>query len=154
MCANKPTSQSRPYIGGPVRSSASAASRNASPPTPPPKTAGIWPKPCRQDSVTFDLSDATAEAHIDALRFTQDLIFGTDEHTDTYNALRQSQEGLHGLAKDDAYEALKTAQVDENGDFYVVRRKRTGEHATTHLPPGHASGRGDPADEDLTEGAA
>lgn len=28
------------------------------------------------------------------------------------------------------------ALTDENGDLFVLRRERTGEHATTHLPPG------------------
>lgn len=145
-----------------------------------PQTNGIWPKPCRQHTVTIDLTDGDAEDDNwrNAARLTQDLIFGTDEHTDTYNAMRQSQEGLHGFAKDDAYEALDTpgkrrirglaaqslfaavllaaagirkvrvflrnARTDENGDLYVVRRPRKGEHATTHLPPGGPGTRGDP----------
>lgn len=37
------------------------------------------------------------------------LRFGTDEHTWRYNVLRQSQEGFHGFAKDDAHEALGAA---------------------------------------------
>jgi hypothetical protein len=112
-------------------------------------------------------------------RYAQDLIFGTDQHTDTYNVLRQSQEGFHGFAKDDAYEALGTpgkrrvrglaaqslfaalllaaagvrkirrflanATLDENGDRYVKRVTRKGEHATTHYPPGIPGSRGDPA---------
>lgn len=39
---------------------------------------------------------------------------------------------------------LRTALTDENGDLYVPRRKRKGEHATTHLPPGTPGTRGDP----------
>ena len=46
------------------------------------------------------------QTSLDAARYAQDLVFGNAEHTNTYNTLRQSQEGLHGFAKDDAYEAL------------------------------------------------
>lgn len=145
-------------------------------------TNGVWPKPCRQESVSIDLR-ATDEDDpaVAAARYTQDM-FGTDEHTNTYNALRQSQEGLHGFAKNDAYEALGTpgkrrikgraaqsvfaafllaaaairkvrvflrnALTDENGDLYVPRRERKGEHVTSHLPPGSFGTRGDPAYDD------
>jgi hypothetical protein len=106
--------------------------------------------------------------------------YGTDQHTDLYNALRQSQEGLHGFAKDEGYEALGSPgkrrsrgyaaqslfaavllaaagirkvgvflrkskdQKDANGNRFVKRHKRVGEHATTHLPPGTKGARGDP----------
>lgn len=39
-------------------------------------------------------------------KFAQHLTFGTPEHTHVYTALRQSQEGFHGFAKDEAREAL------------------------------------------------
>lgn len=52
----------------------------------------------KQQSITVDASYGA--------KSRQPLPFGSDEQTDLYNLLRQSQEGLHGLAKDDAYEAL------------------------------------------------
>lgn len=150
--------------------------------TPDPATAtgGTYPKPCRVDTVRIDLSTApdNPAANVDAARFRQDLIFGTREHTDTYNALRQSQEGLHGFVKDEAKEALASpgrrrirglaaqslfsavllaaaavrkirvflsnALTDGNGDLYVPRRVRSGDHTKTHLPPGTTGSRGDP----------
>jgi hypothetical protein len=181
MCALKPKSEEKPFIGGPVLT---IRLKDRIIPNPETQTAGVWPKPCRQDSVTIETpATATDETEperssLAAAKYAQDLTFGTAEHTDMYNALRQSQEGLHGFAKDDAYEALGTpgkrriqgraaqsvfaafllaaasvrkirtflrnAKVDENGDLYVTRRKRTGEHATSHLPPGTPGTRGDP----------
>ncbi|OLT33043.1 hypothetical protein BJF82_11675 [Kytococcus sp. CUA-901] len=40
---------------------------------------------------------------------SMDLPYGSPEHARTYNALRQTQEGIHGFAKDDAKEALASA---------------------------------------------
>lgn len=153
-------------------------------PDPTTATGGVYPKPCRVDTVRIDLSTApeSSAANVDAARFRQDLIFGTCEHTDTYNALRQSQEGLHGFVKDEAKEApaspgrrrirglaaqslfaavllaaaavrkvrnfLSKALTDRHGDLYVPRRERTGDHATTHLPPGSHDIRGDPETDD------
>lgn len=74
-------------------------------PNPNTQTNGVWPKPCRQESVTIDLRPDNPSG-LDLSKYLQDLPFGTDEHTDTYNALRQSQEGLHGFAKDEGKEAL------------------------------------------------
>lgn len=185
ICPLKPKSEEKAFIGGPtlgVRLKAEVI------PDPATQTNGVWPKPCRQESVSINTaaitsSDATTltpqdQARIAAAKHTQDLLFGTPEHTNTYNALRQSQEGLHGFAKDDAYEALGTpgkrrikgraaqsvfaafllaaagirkvriflrnALTDSNGDLYVPRRQRKGEHATSHLPPGTKGTRGDP----------
>lgn len=182
VCALKPKSEENPFIG-----STTLPIRKLKPevvPDPSTQTNGVWPKPCRQDTVSLTVSmpdmnpDLVDEARKAAARFKQDIRFGTAEHTDTYNALRQSQEGLHGFAKDDAYEALGSpgkhrvkglaaqslfaavllaaagvrkvrsflfnALTDENGDLYVPRRKRKGEHARTHLPPGTKGTRGDP----------
>jgi hypothetical protein len=85
------------------------------------------------------------------------------EHTDTYNALRQSQEGLHGFAKDEGKEALGSsgkrraflnrAVEDASGDLYVTRNERAGDHARTHLPPGTKGTRGDPAYDENVETA-
>lgn len=186
MCALKPRSQTKdrklisqgPTL--PVRL------RERIKPDPATATNGIYPKPCRVNTISIDHS---ADAHVDAARHRQDLVFGTREHTDTYNALRQSQEGLHGFIKDEAKEALASpgkrrirglaaqslfsavllaaagirkvraflarAKADENGDLYVERRERTGDHATSHLPPGTAESRGDPdPPESDTDGAA
>jgi hypothetical protein len=195
ICENKEKSKEKPFIGGPVLG---VRLKERAIPDPATKTNGIWPKPCRQTSVTIDMTPLTSsdpesittedQARLAAARYAQDLMFGTSEHTNTYNALRQSQEGLHGFAKDDAYEALGTpgkrrikgraaqsvfaafllaaagirkvrvflrnALRDTNGDLYVPRRKRKGEHATSHLPPGTKGTRGDPDyDESDTEEA-
>lgn len=56
------------------------------------------PGVCKQQSVTVDA--------LYGAKSRQPLQYGSDEHTDLYNTVRQSQEGLHGFAKDDAYEAL------------------------------------------------
>lgn len=177
ICANKEKSEEKKFIGGPV---IGYRLKDRIIPDPATQTNGMWPKPCRQETLTIDLSDGDPE---DAnwrniMRSMQSLIYGEDDHTNTYNALRQSQEGLHGFAKDDAYEALGTpgkrrirglaaqslfagfllaaagvrkvraflrdASTDENGDLYVIRRTRKGEHAATHLPPGTQGTRGDP----------
>lgn len=176
ICALKPKSEDQKFIGGPVLG---VRLKDRIIPDPATQTNGVWPKPCRQESVTLDVHTRIGDGAVAAARYTQDLVFGTDEHTCTYNALRQSQEGLHGFAKDDAYEALGTpgkrrikgraaqsvfaafllaaagirkvrvflrnAIIDDNGDRYVPRRPRKGEHATTHLPPGSVGTRGDPA---------
>lgn len=155
-------------------------------PNPDTKTDGIAPEPCRTDAgsrQTLNLrvwrdQNGNLKGNVTAARLWQDLTFGTVEHTATYNALRQAQEGLHGFAKDDAHEALgtpgkrrikgiaaqslfaavlltaaslrkiraflKNARRDANGDYYVPRRKRKGEHATTNYPPGSPGVRGDP----------
>jgi hypothetical protein len=66
---------------------------------PPPDISGdSMPRVCSQQSVTVDASYGA--------KSRQPLQYGSDEHTDLYNTLRQSQEGLHGFAKDDAHEAL------------------------------------------------
>ncbi|GAA1150797.1 hypothetical protein [Nocardioides aquiterrae] len=198
MCALKPKSEEKPMIGGPVLG---VRLKDRVTPDPATQTAGVWPKPCRQESVTIDMGGFTStdpdaittedQSRHAAAKYAQDLVFGTTEHTDTYNALRQSQEGLHGFAKDDAYEALGTpgkrrikgraaqsvfaafllaaagirkvrvflrnAIPDSNGDLYVPRRERKGEHATSHLPPGTKGTRGDPdydaSDSDSEEAA-
>lgn len=162
------------FIGGPVLG---VRLKDRITPNPDTQTNGVWPKPCRQESVTIDLRPDNPTG-VDLAKYLQDLPFGSDEHTDTYNALRQSQEGLHGFAKDEGKEALgssgkrrtrgyaaqslfaavllaaagirkvraflKRAVEDTNGDLYVTRNKRTGDHAPTHLPPGTKGTRGDP----------
>ncbi|MCK5927959.1 MAG: hypothetical protein KAG80_07170 [Nocardioides sp.] len=190
ICALKPRSEENKFIGGPVLG---VRLKNRITPDPDTQTNGAWPKPCRQESVTIDLRPDTEDA-VNLSKFLQDILFGTDEHTDTYNALRQSQEGMHGFAKDEGKEALGSsgkrrtrgyaaqslfaavllaaagirkvrtflsrATEDTNGDLYVARNPRTGDHATTHLPPGTKGTRGDPAyDENVetaldTQGAA
>lgn len=185
ICALKSRSEDHKFIGGPVLG---VRLKDRVIPDPDTRTNGVWPRPCRQEAVTIqgDRRSESGPRNLAADRYRQALIFGTHEHTDTYNALRQSQEGLHGFAKDDAYEALGTpgkrrvkgraaqslfaafllaaagirkvrtflrcAAQDENGDLYVRRRPRKGEHATTHLPPGSPGSRGDPAvDESLPD---
>ena len=177
MCSLKTGSEKQQFIGPAVLSIRKLKDRIV--PDPATQVNGFWPKSCRQQSVTLDTSGHTDLSAKQAARYAQDLVFGTDEHTDTYNALRQSQEGLHGFAKDEAYEALgspgkrrirglaaqslcaafllaaagirkvriflRNAIEDANGDLYVVRKKRKGEHATSHLPPGSKGTRGDPA---------
>jgi hypothetical protein len=198
ICPLKPKSEEQAWIGGPVLG---VRLKDEVHPDPATQTNGVWPKPCRQESVSIDIKPFTSSdpdvitpedlSKHAAARYAQDLVFGTAEHTNTYNALRQSQEGLHGFAKDDAYEALGTpgkrrikgraaqsvfaafllaaagirkvrvflrdARRDSNGDLYVPRRKRKGEHATSHLPPGTHGTRGDPdydkSDPDAQEAA-
>jgi hypothetical protein len=127
-------------------------------------TRGQAPTVCRQEAVSVSLTDGA--------KFRQTIPFGTPEHTNTYNVLRQAQEGIHGSVKDEAGTALASpgrrrvrgmaamdifigllfaeiasrrirtfmekSRIDENGDRYVPRVKRTGDHATTHNPPGAA----------------
>ncbi len=175
MCALKPRSEQVTFLGSIGR----RRLKERIIADPDTQTNGIWPKPCRQEFVTIDLRPENEHTK-DAAKFRQDLRFGTDDHTDTYNALRQSQEGFHGFAKDEAYEALGSPgkrrsrgyaaqflfsavllaaagirkvrvfleeskdQKDANNDLYVIRHKRFGSHATTHLPPGTKGARGDP----------
>ncbi|QSR29128.1 hypothetical protein CFI00_01155 [Nocardioides sp. S5] len=125
ICALKPRSVEKKMIGGPVLG---VRLKDRITPNPDTQTNGVWPKPCRQESVTIDLrpakpSDADdvprkkpsgadkrakkkPSSGVDLAKYLQDLPFGTDQHTDIYNALRQSQEGLHGFAKDEGKEAL------------------------------------------------
>lgn len=125
-------------------------------------TNGAAPSVCKQEAVSVSRTDGA--------KHRQPLRFGTIEHTNIYNALRQSQEGIHGSAKDEAKTALgsasrrrirglaameifvgfvfaevacrriqrflRDARPDENGDLYVPRVIRTGDHATTANPPG------------------
>ena len=125
-------------------------------------TNGAAPKVCQQEAISVSRTDGA--------KYRQPLRFGTIEHTNIYNALRQSQEGIHGSAKDEAKTALASAsrrrvrglaameifvgfvfaevacrrihrflldaRPDENGDLYVPRIIRTGDHATTANPPG------------------
>jgi hypothetical protein len=183
ICALKPRSEENKFIGGAVLG---VRLKDRITPDPDTQTNGAWPKPCRQESVTIDLRPETP-ATVDLAKYLQDLPFGTDLHTDTYNALRQSQEGLHGFAKDEAKEALGSsgkrrtrgyaaqslfaalllaaagirkvgtflsrAVEDANGDRYVTRNRRTGDHATTHLPPGTKGTRGDPDYDESVETA-
>lgn len=127
-------------------------------------TRGQAPTVCRQEAVSVSITDGA--------KFRQTIPFGTPEHTNTYNVLRQAQEGIHGSVKDEAGTALASpgrrrvrgmaameifigllfaeiasrrirtfmekSRIDENGDRYVLRVKRTGDHATTHNPPGAA----------------
>lgn len=145
-------------------------------------TRGQAPTVCRQEAVSVSPTDGA--------KFRQTIPFGTPEHTNTYNVLRQSQEGLHGSAKDEGGTALASpgrrrvrgmaameifiglvfaeiasrriqrfldnARPDENGDLYVPRVKRTGDHATSHNPPGSAPPPGpEPGNgQSSTEGAA
>lgn len=39
-------------------------------------------------------------------KYRQPLPYGTEEHTNKYNTLRQAGEGMHGFSNDDAYQAL------------------------------------------------
>ena len=66
-------------------------------PTPDMLT-GELPQVCRQTTITVHKDKGA--------RHLQDLRYGSPEQTDTYNALRQAQEGFHGCAKDEAQEAL------------------------------------------------
>jgi hypothetical protein len=187
VCPIKPKSGNQIFLG--PLTVPSPKLKPAIVPNPATQAAGTWPKPCRQDSVSIDVHAHRPEdekvketseqrAQRAVARFKQDIRFGTDEHTDTYNALRQSQEGFHGFLKDEAYEALGSpgkrrvkglaaqslfaavllaaagvrkvrrflddALEDDNGDLYILRRRRKGDHAPTHLPPGTKGTRGDP----------
>jgi hypothetical protein len=59
---------------------------------------GTRPKVCRQETVTIHVTDGA--------KFRQSLQYGTEEHYALYNLMRQSQEGEHGRAKDEAYQGL------------------------------------------------
>ncbi|TYP87134.1 hypothetical protein [Blastococcus xanthinilyticus] len=59
---------------------------------------GVRPQVCRQETVSIHVTD-------DA-KFRQSLQYGTEEHYSLYNLMRQSQEGEHGRAKDEAYQGL------------------------------------------------
>jgi hypothetical protein len=59
---------------------------------------GVHPQVCRQETVSIHVTD-------DA-KFRQSLQYGTEEHYSLYNLMRQSQEGEHGRAKDEAYQGL------------------------------------------------
>jgi hypothetical protein len=74
--------------------------RHRRPPTDPPPAdiAGNKPPVCRQETVSV--------GPLDGAKFRQPLPYGSDEHSDLFNTLRQSQEGMHGFAKDEAHEAL------------------------------------------------
>ncbi|MFB9315184.1 hypothetical protein [Nocardioides plantarum] len=63
-------------------------------------TNGQPPSVCQSQAITMKPTDGA--------KFRQAIPFGTDEHTDIYHRLRQSQEGMHGFAKDEAQEALGT----------------------------------------------
>ncbi|PWW21750.1 hypothetical protein JD79_00888 [Geodermatophilus normandii] len=56
------------------------------------------PRVCDQELV--------AVSPVDGAKFRQSLPYGSDQHADLFNTLHQSQEGLHGFAKDEAHEAL------------------------------------------------
>lgn len=58
------------------------------------------PKVCAAQTITISTRRGAKYAQ------SPDLTYGTPEHSRIYNALRQSQEGIHGFAKDDAKEAL------------------------------------------------
>jgi hypothetical protein len=59
---------------------------------------GVRPQVCRQETVTIRVTDNA--------KFRQSLQYGTEEHYALYNLMRQSQEGEHGRAKDEAYQGL------------------------------------------------
>ncbi|MFC7497077.1 MULTISPECIES: hypothetical protein [unclassified Nocardioides] len=61
-------------------------------------TNGVAPKVCQQEAISL--------APADGAKFRQSMTYGSDEHTAVYHRLRQSQEGFHGSAKDDAQVAL------------------------------------------------
>lgn len=122
---------------------------------------GPAPTICQKQTVTLKPTDGG--------KYRQALPIG-DEHTDTYNRLRQSHEGMNGFTKDDAHEALgvpgrrrvrtkvaqqlfaafafaaanmrkirsflERAEIDSDGNYFVVRTVRKGDHARTGLIPG------------------
>lgn len=59
------------------------------------------PAVCRQDTITIQ--------PIEGSKYRQALRFGSPEHTRVYHLLRETQEGLHGFAKDESKEALGAA---------------------------------------------
>ncbi|MGY1845455.1 hypothetical protein [Modestobacter sp. SYSU DS0875] len=61
-------------------------------------TGELKPQVCKQETI--------AVTPLDGAKFRQPLPYGSDEQVDLFNTLRQSQEGMHGFAKDQAHEAL------------------------------------------------
>jgi hypothetical protein len=61
---------------------------------------GVRPQVCRQETVSIHVTDNA--------KFRQSLQYGTEEHYALYNLMRQSQEGEHGRAKDEAYQGLRS----------------------------------------------
>lgn len=61
-------------------------------------TRSAMPKVCAQESVAVEADHAA--------KYRQSLPYGSDLHDGVYNRLRQSQEGVHGSAKDEAAVAL------------------------------------------------
>lgn len=57
-------------------------------------TNGIAPKVCQHQTVTVTIEDGA--------KFRQSLPYGSPRQVALYNRLRQSQEGVHGTAKDEA----------------------------------------------------
>lgn len=64
-------------------------------------TNGVAPKVCQQDAVSVSIEDGS--------KYRQSRLFASDEQTSLYHRLRQSQEGVHGTAKDEAGVALANA---------------------------------------------
>jgi hypothetical protein len=95
-CANKPDSEKpRPTRQANHRHVTDARLRIL----PPADISGDnKPRVCGQGSI--------AVSPLDGAKVRQSLPYGSDQHTDLYNTLRQSQEGMHGFAKDEAHEAL------------------------------------------------
>lgn len=56
------------------------------------------PKVCRQKTITIQPEEGS--------KYRQTLPFGSPEHSLVYTSLRQAQEGLHGVAKDQGKEGL------------------------------------------------
>jgi hypothetical protein len=65
---------------------------------------GVRPQVCRQETVSIHVTDNA--------KFRQNLQYGTEEHYALYNLMRQSQEGEHGRAKDEAYQGLGSPTRD------------------------------------------
>lgn len=61
-------------------------------------TDGTAPAVCQQESITITPRDGA--------KFRQTLQYGSEEQTAVYHRLRQSQEGVHGTAKDEAGVAM------------------------------------------------
>ncbi len=61
-------------------------------------TNDVAPTVCQQQAVTVEATDGA--------KYRQRLQYGTEEHTSLYHRLRQSQEGVHGSAKNEASVAL------------------------------------------------
>jgi hypothetical protein len=94
-CANKPASNEP----RPTRQANGHVTDARPRIVPPADIAGDnMPRVCRQESVTV--------SPLDGAKFRQSLPYGSDEHADLFNTLRQSQEGMHGFVKDEDNEAL------------------------------------------------